>query len=450
MIKKYRLITLLTLILLVLTTSGCSTISSIRPVNAFRSALNITLKSDGDIGTAQFEKTLDIFTNSKVTQGNTLQVLENGEHFFPKLLEEIEAAKEYIDIAMYDFTVDDIGSEVLEELEEALKRGVKVKITYDHFGCETDIDDFKEFIEDGGDVRTFNPLKSWTFFRMNSRNHRKIIVIDGVKAFLSGLNISNNYDGNGVQGWRDSGVLIQGPACNDIEKVFALSWNQAGSNWLGMNLPIVGSNPFKRIIDYPFIKLFGNLYEPKLLDILPTGDVDIRIVEQSPEYIDSYMINLYTIAINAAKESVYISTPYFMPPKLVQKALLDAAKRGVDVRILTQEESDLKLFKELAQGELHVYKKHGIRIWGWDKSVLHNKLAIIDGKYFIGGSVNLDSRSMLMNYEVAYCTENQSAIKKYSDDYLSDLELAHEYSYEETLKMITSKNILYAPLRGQM
>ena len=450
MINTRIIRTLLVLTLLILTTTGCSTISSIRPASAFRSALNITLKSDGDIGTPKFEKTLDTFTNSKVTEGNTLQILENGEHFFPKLFEEIKNANEYINIAMYDFTVDEIGKEVLDKLEDAMERGVKVKITYDHFGCVTDIDDFKEFTENGGEVRTFNPLKSWTFLRMNSRNHRKIIVIDGEKAFLSGLNISNNYDGDGFEGWRDSGVLIQGPACNDIEKVFAQSWNQAGSNWLGMNLPIVGSNPFKRVIDYPFIKVFGNLYKPKLLDIPPVGDVDIRIVEQSPEYIDSYLINLYTIVINAAKESVYISTPYFLPTKLIQRALLNAAKRGVDVRILTQEKSDLQLFKELAQGELHVYAKHGIRIWGWDKSVLHNKLAIIDGKYFIGGSVNLDARSLLMNYEIAYCTENKEAIKKYSADYLSDLELAHEYSYEETLKMITGKNILYAPIRGQM
>ncbi len=437
-------------ILLVLACSGCSTVFSMRPANSARSLLHLTLRSSGPIGSDEFEKTLDTYTDSHLIPGNTLEILENGNSYFSRLLTVIDEAKSYIDIAMYDYTVDNIGGKVLDHLIAALKRGVKVRITYDKFGCETEVEDFADFTAAGGEVLVFNPLKGWTFLRMNNRNHRKIVIIDGNSAFISGLNISDNYNGNGFDGWRDSGILIQGPAVYDAEVLFAQCWNNSGKNWLGMDLPFVGGNVFKSIIDYPFIKLFGNLYTPKRRDIQPQGDVAIRLVEQSPENIESNLINLFTIAINAAQKSVYISTPYFLPTSLIQKALLEAAERGVDVRILTQYDSDLKLFTELAHGELHVYKKHGIRIWGWDKSVLHNKLAIIDGKFVIGGSVNLDARSLLMNYEVAFCTENNAVVSEYTRAYLNDLNLARELSYEDTLKMITPKNLLFAPLRNQM
>ncbi len=437
-------------ILLVLICSGCSTVFSMRPANSLRSLFHLTLKSSGPIGSPEFEKTLDTYTDSQLIPGNSLAILENGNTYFSQLLTAVDAAESYIDIAMYDYTVDNIGSKVLDHLISALNRGVKVRITYDKFGCETEVEDFADFTAAGGEVLVFNPLKGWTFLRMNNRNHRKIVIIDGNKAFISGMNISDNYNGNGFDGWRDSGILIHGPAVYNAELLFAQCWNNSGKNWLGMNLPFVGGDTVKSIIDYPFVKLFGNLYTPQKREIQPQGDVAIRLVEQSPENVESNLINLFTIAINAAQKSVYISTPYFLPTSLIQNALLAAAKRGVDVRILTQYDSDLKLFTELAHGELHVYKKHGIRIWGWDKSVLHNKLAIIDGKLVIGGSVNLDARSLLMNYEVAFCTENKAVIMEYMQTYLNDLNLARELSYEDTLKMITPKNLLYAPLRNQM
>ena len=437
-------------ILIVLTCSGCSTVFAMRPVTDFRSLLHLSLKSDGKIGSEEFEETLDTYTNSRKVMGNAVSLYENGDEFFPRLIAEIDSAESYIDIAMYDYTVDNIGREVLDHLIAAVNRGVAVRLTYDHFGCVTDISDFSDFTAAGGQVLTFNPLKAWTFLRMNNRNHRKIVIIDGYKAFISGLNISDSYTGNGFNGWRDSGVMITGPACYEAEKAFAQCWNQAGSNWLGMNIPFIGSNSLKRIIDYPFIKLFGNLYTPVQREIPDYGDVDIRIVEQSPEYIDSNLVNLYSIAINSAKESLYIATPYFLPPPTLRRAILDAADRGVDVRILTQDNSDLKLFRELARGEFHVYKKHDIRIWGWNRSILHNKLFIVDGKFFIGGSVNLDSRSMLMNYEVAFCSENSDLIQEYTQSFMHDLNLSEEYSYEQTRKMITDKSFIFLPIRDQM
>ena len=439
-----------TLCLIALCLSGCSTISSMRPINSIRTILHTSLESSGYIGSEEFERTLDIYTNSKTVQGNSLQVLNNGYTFFPKLLEELDNAKESINIAMYDFTLDKIGTQVYEKLISAVNRGVKVRLTYDEFGCDSKIEEFHELQEAGGEVLTFNTTRFWTALRLNSRNHRKIVLIDGTSAFVSGLNISDNYNSDGFNGWRDSGVFIKGPVCNDIEKVFAQTWNQAGTEWFGMNLPIVGSVEVKRALDYPFMKLFHTEYEPQIKNIKECGDVNIRIVEQSPEWIDSYHVNLFTIAINSAKKSVYISTPYFLPSDLIKRALINASKRGVDVRILTQGKTDLPLFRTIARGEYHDYTEYGARIFEWDNSILHHKCAIIDGKYVIGGSVNLDSRSLLMNYEIAFCTDTEEVVQKYLNIYLEDLLISTEYTHEDALNMRTGKTLLFSPIRGQL
>ncbi len=441
---------LLSCILLLLTLCGCSTVSSIRPMNSLRSILHLTLSSEGCIGSEEFEHTLDIYTDSTVTRNNELTILNSGNEYFPALLNAIDDACSYINISMYDFSLDNTGTEILEHLVAAAERGVCVRVTYDHFGCDTEREDFAPLIAAGGKVLTFNPLKSWTFLRMNNRNHRKLVVIDGNKAFLSGINFADNYNGDGFNSWHDSGILLSGPACYEVDKVFAQSWNQAGSNWLGMNLPIVGSNPVKFAIDLPFKKLFGSLYVPEDNTAPSFADVDMRIVEQSPEYLDSNLINLFVIAINAAQESVYIVTPYFLPPTLIQRAIFEAAQRGVDVRILTQEETDLETFNTLSKGEFYPYKKQGVRIWGWNKSILHNKFTIIDGKFLIGGSTNLDSRSLIMNYEVSFCTEDNAVIEAYTATFFKDLNLSLEYSLEDTKAMHTDKTFLFAPIRGQL
>ena len=434
----------------ILSLSGCSTVLSVRPANSIRSVLHLDLKSTGDIGSKEFEKTLDIYTNSKVIAGNSLKVLQNGNHFFPELITEIDKAEETINIAIYDFTVDNIGKKVKDRLIAAVKRGVNVRLTYDKFGCNTKLEHFNDLIATGAKVREFNPVNRWTFLRMNSRNHRKIIVVDHTISFISGINISDPYTGDGFTGWRDSGVKICGPVSYEIEKIFAQTWNQAGTRWFGMNLPLVGVTTLKSIIDYPFIKLFKTDYTPPRKKIAPCGNVAIRIVEQSPEWFDSYQINLFVIAINNAKESVYISTPYFLPPVLIRRAIIAAARRGVDIRILTQGDTDLPLFRELSEGEFYPYIKNGVRIWSWYNSILHNKCAIIDNKFFIGGSVNLDSRSLLMNYEIAYCLEDPELLQELTQCFMDDLAISQENSLEAAEKMKTDKSILFAPLRGQL
>lgn len=430
--------------------SGCSTVFSFRPANSMRKYLHLDLQSPGDVNTPEFERTLDIYTDSKVVEGNDLELLENGDNFFPAIISAIDNATESVNIAIYDFTIDKIGTKVKNRLIAAVNRGVKVRVTFDKFGCDTDIEEFQDLIDAGGEVREFNPITRWTFLRMNSRNHRKIIITDHKTSFISGINISDPYTGNGFNGWRDSGVKICGPVTAVIEKIFAQTWNQAGTRWFGMNLPFIGTTTIKKALDYPFVKIFDTDYTPPQISIPPCGNVAIRIVEQSPEWFDSYQINLFTIAINNAKESVYISTPYFLPPVLIRRAIVDAARRGVDVRILTQGKTDLGLFKELSEGEFYPYIKNGVRIWSWYNSILHNKCAIIDHKFLIGGSVNLDSRSLLMNYEIAYCLEDPELLEEYTRSFMNDLALSKEHNLEEAKEMETDKTFLFAPLRGQL
>lgn len=423
-----------------------------RPLNVIRETFNITLASES-VDCPDFERNLDRLTHSRLIGGNSVEILENGEEAYPSMLRDINNAQVRIGLSVYDFKSDKTGIKFINALKEAALRGVEVRVLYDRFGSQ-DIEfaDFEPLIEAGGMVRIFNPYNNWTILRKNNRAHRKILIVDGKTAYMGGLNIADKFAGNGHNSWRDTAVRVQGPVTYEVTKVFADTWNQAGTNWFGKNPPfLVGLNWLKRAIDTPFIYAFNLDYIPPKDNLENCGDKKLRVVSQAPEWLDSYILNMYIIAANSAKKSLYIATPYFLPPELLNRALINAAKRGVDVRIMTHSErmNDVKIAFELSTGYFEDLIAAGAKIYGWEKSNLHAKIMIVDGKWSSVGSCNFDGRALLMNYEANFGISDPEISSKLSKRFLEDAEISYKYTLEEAKKMHTFKQLLLKPIEGQ-
>lgn len=420
----FRYLLLLTIFLL-----GC-TANTMRPNDWTRRTFNITPRAEV-IGSAEFIAQMSRITKSKLTNGNTAQILQNGENIYLAMLAEIANATTTIDFTVYTFAPDETGREFITALTNAAKRGVNVRVIYDNYGSpKTAKKLFAEFCAAGGKLRVFNPYKNWTFIRANNRCHRKILTIDGRVAFMGGINVSSQFRGENA--WHDLMLQVDGLAISEVDQIFAQAWQQAGGNFLGRNLPITGSAKIKHIVELPLKKIVNQKSPPKNYSV--QGETPIWVIEQSPEWLNSYLINMYEYAITCAQKNVYLCTPYFIPPVRIRRALEMAKKRGVDVKILTQGIADVPIIAQLSQTFIKQLKNDGVEIYGWRKSILHAKYMLVDDQWLTIGSSNIDGRSLYLNYEANFALCDKKLAGELSAIFLRDIEKSTIYRDDEHQK----------------
>jgi cardiolipin synthase len=381
-----------------------------------------------------FTHTMDHITNSTETAGNRVQLLVNGTEAFPAMLAAINGAQKCISIEFYKIRADAVGKLFMQALIKAVERGVRVRLLYDAYGSRTvTYADFTALVDAGAEVRVFNPIFWFTFLRLNNRDHRKILVVDGRLAFLGGLNLGEEYDGNGLNGWRDTALMIEGPAANAAERVFDESWLQGGMNLFGKDLPFVGIYPLKRTLDIPLVELFKLQGAACLSDPPPpvTGEAIVRIVASDPHYLSSTIVDTYLLAINAARTSIDITSAYFLPPLVLRRALAAAAKRGVRVRLIMQGSSDIPLTRTMTVGYYGTLLKHGAEIYEWKKSVLHAKTMVVDGVWSTIGSANLDGRALFLSYEVNAAVIDRALARAVQEQFERDRMQCRRVTWEE-------------------
>jgi len=326
---------------------------------------------------------------TSLVAGNKVVLLQDGPETYRAMLAAIGAARDHVNLESYIFEDGEVGQRFAELLLERQAHGVQVNIVYDSVGAfATDPQFFERFREAGASVLEFNPVnplapgKAWA---PNHRDHRKLLVVDGRTAFLGGINISSVYSsGSGIRqhdarsgqarGWRDTDVRIDGPVVADYQRLFMQTWEKQG----GAPLPAKDYFPALR----------------------PQGDERVRAIGSSPD--DEYSLVYVTLmsAIANADRQVHIVNAYFVPDPQLVRALLDAAARGVDVRIILPSLSDSAMvfhagrshFSELLAGGVKIHERQG--------ALLHAKSAVVDGEWSCVGSSNLDWRSALDNDEV--------------------------------------------------
>ena len=344
------------------------------------------------------------------TSNNDVKIFIDGNEKFESLLKDIENAKEHIHLEYFIIKNSDIGIKIKDLLIKKAKSGVKVKILYDDVGCwrfwfhRKFFNDMKKV---GIQISAFLPA-TFPFIggKLNYRNHRKIVIIDGHIGYTGGINIGDEYMGkNKKYGyWRDTHIRIEGSSVYMLQMVFLTDWYYTTKK-----------------------AEFEPKYFPKLEH---KGNSMIQVVATGPDSDWEAIHYAYFSAICNAKERVYIETPYFIPDEGLLRALKSAALSGVDVRIIFPSIADHKIVHQASYSYFDDILKSGGKVYLYNKGFIHSKLIIIDDKIASTGSANMDLRSFMLNFEINAFIYDKDIINKISDDFFEDLKNSKEVDLE--------------------
>ncbi len=310
------------------------------------------------------------------TDGNRVTLLWKGADSFRSIFDALESALHLICLAFYIFRNDETGTELAAILKRKAKQGVRVCVLYDHFGSfGTPRRFWAEMKEAGVEIRASRPFKWSRPFRYIHRDHRKLIIVDGVKVFTGGLNIANEYRGfhrlRQVRGWRDTGILLEGPIARTLLSIFEKSWRAWGGD------PIGFEGTVSPVVDgLPVIPIFADSARGR-----------------------RRMRKLLYFSIAAAQRCIYLTTAYFAPSRRMLHALAEAEARGVDVRLLLPGKSDVVAAYYAGRAFFTKLLKAGVDVYTYEGEILHAKTAVFDGVWSVIGSANLDFQSLRKNDE---------------------------------------------------
>ena len=324
-----------------------------------------------------------------ITHGNRVRLLKSGEEKFDDLFMAIRKARHYIHLECFNFRNDSIAALLFAELDKKVQEGVKVRAMFDAFGNWSNNKPLKkkhlkELAKRGIEIVRFDPLNFPFIGDFMSRDHRKIVIIDGQTAYTGGMNVADYYiEGLPKVGkWRDMHIRIEGPAVDELQRIFLTMWEKATD---------------ERLMDafYYFPSKTDSLHLPGTVDNVTIGIVD-RVPRKSPRL----MRNAYAKAILSAEEKIELINPYFIPTRTVRRALKKAAKKGVDVQVMVSVKGDIPITPDASMHVARQLHKCGATVYQFEDGFHHSKIMMVDDKFCTVGSTNLNSRSLRYDYEV--------------------------------------------------
>lgn len=345
-----------------------------------------------------------------LTQDNAMTVFNDGSDKFEALIQDLEQATNHIHIQYYIFRLDNLGKRILNVLERKAKEGVEVRLLFDDMGSRGLYKrHFHNLIRLGGKVEAFFPsILPLINTRLNYRNHRKIVVIDGATAYIGGFNVGDEYLGKVKKFgyWRDTHLRIEGSAVHPIQTRFLLDWNQASA---------------EKDIEY------NEQYFPA---IPRKGDISMQIVSSGPDSEWEQIKDGYLKMIFRAKKYIYIQTPYFIPDVSFLDALRIACLSGVDVRIMIPNKPDHIFVYWATYSNVGHLLKAGAKIYIYDNGFLHSKQIVIDDEVATVGTANIDVRSFKLNFEVNAFIYDPIAAHQLAELFEQDLLVSRELTLE--------------------
>jgi cardiolipin synthase len=357
-------------------------------------------------------------TGSPLIAGNKVTLLFDGPQTLGAMMAAISAAKDHINLETYIFDQDDLGMRFAELLMAKQRAGVQVNILYDSIGTLGTPGEFFDKMRAAGinltEFNPVNPLKRFGTWRLNNRDHRKILVVDGMIGFTGGVNIANDYANsslfrskrkiNAELGWRDTHIQIEGPAVASLQLLFLDSWASQKNG------------------DLPDRQYFPPLSA--------AGDKIVRVVASKPGG-DHELYKAYALAMQEATKSIHLTAAYFAPDVQIMEALTNAARRGVDVRMIFPGISDAGLVLHAGQSFYSELLGAGVKIYQLQASVLHAKTAVIDQSWSTVGSANIDIRSFLHNSEMNVIILGEPFGNSMESAFQEDLKNSIEVTKEE-------------------
>jgi cardiolipin synthase A/B len=349
-------------------------------------------------------------THSTMEAGNAMQVLQNGDRFFPPLFRDIAAARESVHIESFIWYDGKLARQLAKLLAEKARQGVEVRVLVDASGGRQLKGEVKEMLESAGvKVAHFHPLRFGNLARLNNRDHRKLMIVDGRIGYIGGFCIADEWMGDArhKKEYRDTGLRITGPIVNRLQAAFAENW----------------------IEETGFIPA-GDRYFPK---IAPTGTTSAHLAYTSPDGSISSVQILYYMAIKAARREILIQNPYFLPDTAGIQALEEAVQRGVDVRIMlpSDDATDSAIVQHASHHHFGTLLKRGVKIYEYDKTLLHQKVMVVDGLWSAVGSTNFDERSFELNDEVSIGVVDPAIAAQLRNAFIADLKHAKQRKFDE-------------------
>ena len=310
-------------------------------------------------------------------EGNKIDILTSGYDFFMSLLYEIGHAKRHIHLLSYIIAEDPLGNLISDALADSVKRGVKVRVLYDDVGSwKTKDRFFRRMTNRGIEVRPFLPVRFPPLTsKLNYRNHRKVIVIDGSLGYIGGMNIALRYikgDNKGL--WTDTHLKITGSGVHGLQHIFLKDWFYMSRTHLD-----------------------GNTYYPSI-DNSASGSL-MQVITSSPMRTSQDIMQGYVRVLLGARRYVYMVTPYFLPTDIIEYAMRTAAQSGVDVRLILPEKGDSRMVSWASKSFLMAAEREGIMVNLYNKGFIHSKFLVADDNFVSCGSANLDFRSLENNFE---------------------------------------------------
>ncbi|MFS0878886.1 cardiolipin synthase [Metabacillus niabensis] len=373
-----------------------------------------------------------INNDAVLTKHNLIDIFTDGKDKFEQLMTDIENAQDHIHLQYYILHNDELGKRLIELLTKKAKQGVKVRVLYDDLGSRgLRKSFFAELLAAEGEVERFFPSKlRWINLRLNYRNHRKLVIIDGQIGYVGGFNVGDEYLGLDPKFgyWRDTHLRIQGPAVFAIQTRFILDWNQATNK---KKVPYIPNHfPNQRV----------------------TGNSSLQIVTSGPDSDWEQIKNGYIKMISTAKKTICIQTPYFIPDASLLDALKIACLSGVDVKIMIPNKPDHPFVYWATMSYIGEMLNSGAKVYIYDNGFIHAKTIIVDHEISSVGTANIDMRSFKLNFEVnAFVYDSSIAMELY-EHFLQDIEVSKELTLgayhhrSKTIRFKESVSRLLSPI----
>ena len=369
-----------------------------------------------------FARSIELFTGTHIDPGNNVQILLNGDGTYPQLWKDIASAERTITVQMYYSQPGAVADTMAKYLLDRAKHNVRVLLLLDAFGSQPLKPEWRDSLKHAGvEVRWLRPLRWYTLQKAAQRSHVRVVVVDGKIGYTGGFGLADYWlgDGQHEDQWRETNVRFEGPTVGAIQAAFAAAWAEASGELLT-----------------------GDLFFPKS-SFADVGDVQAGLMYTIPSTGSTAAERFLAVSIAGARKTLYISNSYFVPGENFMQLLLSAAKRGVDVRVITvSDKTDVKTTWYAGRTYYEKLLEGGVKIYEYAPTMMHAKTMVVDGMWSGVGSMNFDNRSMSFNNESVLVALDRSIGAQMDSIFMDDITRSKEIKLDEFRKRPLSGRIL--------